>query len=136
MKKTVVQPLDRPFARAVGVEQPDHSRVFLSGAFASDTGVGLESQTREALAAIEALIETFDGGIADLVRVRIYVNETLDGEAYDRVTAVRREFFPDDRHYPASTVLEVTGLVNEAYRVEVEADAIVPDEGWETEIVE
>ena len=136
MKKTVVQPLDRPFARAVGVDRSDHTRVYLSGAVASDTGAGLEAQTREALAAIEALVERFDGGMADLVRVRVYVNEPLDADAYERVNAARRDFFPDERHFPASTVLEVTDLVDEAYRVEVEADAVVPDDGWETEIVE
>lgn len=136
MKKTIVQPLDRPFARAVGVERSDHTRVFLSGAVASDTAEGLEAQTREALAAIEALVETFDGTMADLVRVRVYVNEALDGDAYEQVNAARRDFFPDERHYPASTVLEVPGLVDDDYRVEVEAEAVVPDDGWTVEIVD
>jgi enamine deaminase RidA (YjgF/YER057c/UK114 family) len=136
MKKTVVKPLDRPFARAVGVERPDHTRVYLSGAVTSDTDEGLEAQTRETLAAIEALIETFDGHMTDLVRVRVYANETLTAEAYEQINAARRDFFPDETHYPASTVLEVTGLVNDDYRVEIEADAIVPEDGWDTEIIE
>jgi enamine deaminase RidA (YjgF/YER057c/UK114 family) len=136
MKKTIIDPLDRPFARAVAVETDDFTRVYLSGAVSSDPDGDLQEQTRGTLAALQGYLEELDGTMEDIVRLRVYLNETLDDDAYDMVNAAREEFFPDERHYPASTLIEVSNLVSDELRIEIDAEAIVPHTDWEVEVID
>lgn len=59
----------------------------------------------------------------DVVRTRQYVLDAAEGEA---IGAVHGEFFADVR--PASTMVVVAGLLDPRWRVEVELDAILPEE--------
>lgn len=136
MKKIVVDPLDRPFARAVAIETDEFTRVHLSGAVSSDTDGDLEEQTRGTLATLQAYLEELDGDMEDVVRLRVYLNETLDDDAYAQVNAAREEFFPEERHYPASTLIEVTNLVSDEFGIEIDAEAMIPHDGWDVEVIE
>ena len=58
----------------------------------------------------------------DVVRTRMYLTHVEDWEAVGRVHG---EFFGVVR--PAATMLVVAGLLNPAWRVEIEMDAVRPD---------
>lgn len=136
MKKTIIKPLDRPFARAVAVELANCTRVYLSGAASGDGSTDLEEQTRDILEQLEDHLATVGGGLDDIVRVRVYLNTELNETSYEAVNTVREEVFSDVFHYPASTLIEVAELVSDEFLIEIDAEAIVPDDEWEVEIIE
>jgi len=68
----------------------------------------------------EALIALVGATAADVVRTRVYVTDIAQWEAVGRVHG---EFFGAAR--PASAMVEVSGLIDPAMLVEVEADAVV-----------
>lgn len=80
----------------------------------------LKAQTERALTIIVAAIEALGGKVSDVVRTRIYVTDIDNwkevGEAHGKV-------FADVR--PATTMVEVPRLIDEAALVEIEAEAIV-----------
>ncbi len=116
------------FSDAVAVEMEAYTRVFISGIVAREDSI--EAQTRGCLEGIETILERFGGSFEDVVRVRLYVTEPhLDDDSLETIHDVRREFF--DSEYPASTLVEVSGLVSEDLSIEIDADAIVPDDAWE-----
>lgn len=112
------------YSRAVRVGD----RVLVSGTVAVDEGGDPVApgdpvaQTRHALETVVDALEASGAGRDDVVRTRMYVRDTDDWES---VTGVHAEFFADVR--PASTLVEVSGLVGPEYVVEVEAEAVVPD---------
>ena len=83
-------------------------------------GPTLEAQSRRALTIIKAAIEALGGSIDDVIRTRIYLTDIAKWEEVGRVHG---EFFGAIR--PATTIVEVTKLIDGAAVVEIEADAIV-----------
>ena len=80
----------------------------------------LAEQTRRALEIIRAAVEALGGTLAQVVRTRMFIRDiTKASEA----TAVHGEFFRDIR--PASTLVEVSRLIDPGALIEIEADAIV-----------
>ncbi|MCG8481301.1 MAG: aldo/keto reductase [Spirochaetales bacterium] len=80
------------------------------------------SQAEVCIDKIEAALEALGGRLEDVVRTRIYVPAVADDwEAVARVHG--RRFAGID---PANTLVGAR-LVGDAYRVEIEAEAIVPD---------
>jgi enamine deaminase RidA (YjgF/YER057c/UK114 family) len=77
-------------------------------------------QARRALAIIRAAIEALGGRLEDVVRTRIFVT---DIRRWEEVGAVHGEVFGATR--PATTMVEVARLIDDAALVEIEADAIV-----------
>jgi len=77
-------------------------------------------QTRRALDIIRAAIEALGGRLDDVVRTRMFVTDISQWEA---VGAVHGEVFGTIR--PATTMVEVARLIDDAALVEIEADAIV-----------
>jgi len=86
------------------------------GTFSKTAG----EQTRRALTIIQAAIEALGGRLDDVVRTRMFVT---DISKWEEVGGVHGEVFAAIR--PATTMVEVTRLIDEAALVEVEADAIV-----------
>ncbi len=102
--------------------------VMVSGTTSVDEGGGVVSsgnaygQAVFALRKIEAALEKAGARLEDVVRTRIFLTHINDWQAVGRAHA---EFFGDIR--PASTLVQVAGLVDPQLLVEIEADAIVAD---------
>ena len=93
------------------------------GAFAEKTFGG---QFKQALANVLAVLGEAGGRPEHIVRMTWYVldrNEYMG--ALKEVGAAWRELI--GKHYPAMTVVEVTGLVEAEARLEIEATAAIPD---------
>ena len=83
------------------------------------------AQVEQALANIAAVLAEAGAGPEHLVRLTWYVVDKREylsrlddvGRAYRRVIG---------RHYPAMTLVQVTGLVEDRARVEIEATAVLP----------
>jgi enamine deaminase RidA (YjgF/YER057c/UK114 family) len=83
-------------------------------------------QFRQALQNIIAVLEEANGKPEHLVRLTWYV---LDKKEYlaslKEVGAAYRELM--GRHYPTMAVVQVSGLVEDEARLEIEATAVIPE---------
>ncbi len=107
------------FSRAVRVG----NSVFLAGT----APVGADSldaagQTRRVFEIAAVALNKAGAAFKDVVRTRIYLTRAEDWEAVGRVHG---EFFRDIR--PAATMVVVAALLNPAWRVEIEMDAVVSE---------
>lgn len=108
-----------------------YSRAVRSGPWIAVTGsVGVNAdgtyspslgdQTRRSLEIIRAAIEALGGSIDQVIRTRMYVT---DVSLWEEVAAVHGEVFGEIR--PATTIVEVTRLIDSEALIEIEADAVV-----------
>ncbi|MBS0540339.1 MAG: RidA family protein [Proteobacteria bacterium] len=67
---------------------------------------------------IKGLIEAAGGAMADVVKITVFVTEIANNT---KVWQARREFFTGN--FPASTLVEVSGLAAPEIKVEIEAIA-------------
>lgn len=89
----------------------------------SGTGADAERQARSALAVIEQSLAEAGASVADVVRTVTYVTDIADMEL---VARAHHELFGEVR--PAATLVEVSALIDPAFKVEIEAYAIVDDD--------
>ncbi len=80
------------------------------------------AQTIQTLATIRDALERAGATMEHVVRTRIYVRRMSDWQA---VGKAHGEVFANIR--PATAILEVSGLIDPEMLVEIEADAIVPE---------
>jgi enamine deaminase RidA (YjgF/YER057c/UK114 family) len=86
------------------------------------------AQARRCLEIIAAALEKAGASLRHVVRTRILLTRIEDWQA---VAAVHGEFFRDIR--PANTILQVSRFIDPEWLVEIEADAVVDDEGQSKE---
>ncbi|MGA9669723.1 MAG: RidA family protein [Terracidiphilus sp.] len=79
-------------------------------------------QTRRIFAIAEKALAEAGATFSHVVRTRMYLTHAEDWEAVGRVHG---EFFGDIR--PAATMVVVAALLNPAWRIEIEMDAVIHD---------
>ena len=77
------------------------------------------AQTRQALAIVREALERAGFTLADVVRTRMFVT---DISRWEEIGRAHGEFFGDVR--PATSMLQVSALIDPAMLVEIEADAV------------
>jgi enamine deaminase RidA (YjgF/YER057c/UK114 family) len=83
-------------------------------------------QTRQALINIAAVLRAGGAGPEHMVRMTWYVTDRLEYTArLKELGAAYREVM--GRNFPAMTCVEVSGLVEERARIEIEVTAVLPD---------
>jgi enamine deaminase RidA (YjgF/YER057c/UK114 family) len=109
------------FSRAVRVGE----RVVVSGTGPVLPGggspEGVEAQTRRCFEIIELALAEAGASLDDVVRTRMYITSAGDADA---VGAVHGDVL--GRVRPAATMVVVAGLLDPAWKVEIEAEAVVP----------
>ena len=114
-------------AFSAGVEAPAGRTVYVSGQVAMDAegavvGEGdVKTQTEKVLENVTGVLEEAGGSLDDVVKVTVFIT---DMGLYDEVHEVRRRFFREP--YPASSMVEVSALIDPRLLVEVEAVAVIP----------
>lgn len=77
-------------------------------------------QTRQAIANVRTALLKAGADLVDVVRTQLFVTDISRWEEYARAHG---EFFTDIR--PATSMIEIKGLIDPAMMVEVEVEAIV-----------
>ena len=120
-----------PWESAVGYSRAVRVGRFVavSGSAAIDTngllvGEGdMYAQAKQCIEVIETALEKADGSLADVVRTRTFVT---DIERWADVGRAHQEAFGDVM--PATSMVEVSRLIDPGMLVEIEADAIIGDD--------
>ena len=113
------------FSRAVRVG----NSVFLAGTGpVGADNEGAEGQTRRIFAIAEKAFAESGASFSHVVRTRMFLTHVEDWEAVGRVHG---EFFGQIR--PAATMVVVAALLNPAWRIEIEMDAVIPGDAPDTE---
>ena len=118
-------PAVSPYAGTVGYSRAvrDGRHVYVSGT----APVGIESddpyeQAKRCLTIILEALRELGAGPEHVVRTRVYIVDPGDWEAIGRAHG---EVFGD--HLPASAMLVISGMLDPAWKVEIEADALLPE---------
>ena len=77
-------------------------------------------QARRCFEIIETALMEAGSGLVDVVRTRVFLVDAAD---FDAVSRVHGELFREVR--PANTTLVVKALLNPAWKVEIEVDAVI-----------
>ncbi|MBA2511641.1 MAG: RidA family protein [Actinomycetota bacterium] len=116
----------RDGAFSAGVEVPAGRTVYISGQVAMDAegnvvGEGdIKAQTERVLENVAIVLDEAGGGLEDVVKVTVFIT---DMGMYDGIHEVRRRYFSEP--YPASSMVEVSALIDPRLLVEVEAVAVI-----------
>jgi 2-iminobutanoate/2-iminopropanoate deaminase len=84
----------------------------------------LEEQSRQVFRNMQRVLAAAGAKLTDVVRLTTYFSMSLTLDATNRYWKVRREFFGN--HKPASTGLQVAGLLYPSLLLEVDAIAVIP----------
>ena len=108
------------YSRAVRVGD----RIYVTGTTATDedsnvVGVGdAYAQTIRCILNIERALKHFNAGLENVVRTRMFVTDISRWEEYGRAHG---EYFREIM--PATTMVEISGLIDPHILIEIEADA-------------
>ena len=123
------------FQMSYGVvtHRPGYKKVVFSGAGHPEGDVA--DQTRTILSHKQQAIADLGGSMDDVTTLRLYVREdVLSPETQARIHEARAEFF-ERPHYPAATMVGVADLLQDDALIEIDIEAEIPDDDWETEVV-
>jgi 2-iminobutanoate/2-iminopropanoate deaminase len=109
-----------------GVEAPAGRTIYVSGQVSMDAagnivGEGdIALQTATVLEHVKTVVEEAGGDMQDVVKVTVFIT---DMGLYDEIHEVRRRYFQEP--FPASSMVEVSALVDPRLLIEIEAVAVV-----------
>ena len=109
-----------------GVEAPAGRTIYVSGQVSMDAagnivGEGdVRLQTETVLEHVKTVVEEAGGDMQDVVKVTVFIT---DMGLYDEIHEVRRRYFHEP--YPASSMVEVSALIDPRLLIEIEAVAVV-----------
>lgn len=107
------------FSRAVRIGNTIH--VSGTGPVGADDA-DAAAQTRHVLGLIEKVLAQAGAKLENVVRTRMYLTHVEDWES---IGSVHGEYFGTVR--PATTMVVVAKLLNPAWRIEIEAEAVLPE---------
>ncbi|MFI5982499.1 RidA family protein [Streptomyces sp. NPDC051555] len=81
-----------------------------------------EAQVRQVYANLTTALEAAGSTLEHVVKLTVYLTDLQDLPAFRRV----RDEHQNPAHPPACSLVQVVGLVHPAFRVEIEAWAVVP----------
>jgi enamine deaminase RidA (YjgF/YER057c/UK114 family) len=110
------------FSRAVVVGRSVHVAGTAPIPREGDLPEGAYEQARLCLEIVGDVLDRAGASFADVVRTRMYVADRAD---WPEIARAHGDVFADVR--PASTAV-VTGLLDPRWRVEIEVDAVLPEE--------
>jgi enamine deaminase RidA (YjgF/YER057c/UK114 family) len=113
------------FSRAVRVG--NHVYIAGTGPVGAETE-DAEGQTRRIFEIAAEALAGAGASLQDVIRTRMYLTHVEDWETVGRVHG---EFFGQIR--PAATMVVVAKLLNPAWRIEMEMDAVIPSDSPDTE---
>jgi 2-iminobutanoate/2-iminopropanoate deaminase len=108
------------------VEAPSGRTVYVSGQVSMDAegnvvGEGdITAQTEAVLEHVKTVVEEAGGGMEDIVKLTVFIT---DMRLYDEIHEVRRRYFEEP--FPASSMVEVSALIDPRLLIEIEAIAVV-----------
>jgi len=102
------------YSRAVRIG----NQIAVSGTTAP--GETLTDQTRAALETIKAALAEAGATLGDVIRTRMYLRDMTQ---WEQAALAHGEVFGEIR--PATTILEVSSLIDPALLIEIEADAVI-----------
>jgi 2-iminobutanoate/2-iminopropanoate deaminase len=113
-------------AYSSGVEVPAGRTIYVSGQVpldaegnvVGDGDIGLQTET--VLEHVKTVVEEAGGGMEDIVKVTVFIT---DMGLYDEIHEVRRRYFEEP--FPASSMVEVSALVDPRLLIEIEAVAVI-----------
>ena len=100
--------------------------LFVSGSLSTDkdgqiVGEGdIRAQTEQVILNLQAALEAGGATLQDIVRVDVYVTDIAQ---FDAIHEVRARYFPSEP--PASTMVEVSGFIDDRCLIEMNAIAVV-----------
>ena len=109
-----------------GVEAPAGRMIYVSGQVSMDAagnvvGEGdIRLQTETVLEHVKTVVDEAGGDMQDVVKLTVFIT---DMGLYDQIHEVRRRYFEEP--YPASSMVEVSALVDPRLLIEIEAVAVV-----------
>lgn len=112
------------YSHGLTVELSDATWIFVTGQIALDekgniVSDDIEVQTRYVFERIKRILETCGATYLDVVKAQIFLTDVKD---FSKVSPIRNEYFAESK--PVSTLVEVSALVREGCKVEVEVIAI------------
>ena len=119
-----------PYSHGTLVKLSDADLIFVSGQVSVDAkgntvGKGDAAvQTEQVLKNLQVVLEESGSSLAHVVKVTVFLRNIEDRNA---VAEVRKRFFKDN--LPASSLVEVSKLVDQDLLVEIEAVAVAPRHG-------
>ena len=113
-------------AYSSGVEAPSGRTIYVSGQVSLDAegnvvGEGdVKLQTETVLEHVKTVVAEAGGDMEDIVKVTVFIT---DMGLYDEIHEVRRRYFEEP--FPASSMIEVSALIDPRLLIEIEAVAVV-----------
>ena len=99
------------------------NQIEFSGTVSPESIPGDEyAQTNSILHAIEKILQAEGGKREDIIRTRVYC---LHIDQWQHIARAHAEFFGE--HRPATSLIQISGLIDPKYLVEIEVSAHLPE---------